>query len=163
LTAQQTNPAGTIVLVPATYGPVSLSLTISTGTTPVVTPPGINASLKRLGLKGDSPISVALLGFLPLALLSRRRMLGRLRGPARLLSTVLVLGLSIMALSGCGSNLVGVTPKGTYMVTITATATDPSYPAVTASSPLAPGCVITPATATYPTCTQVAQVSLVVQ
>jgi sugar lactone lactonase YvrE len=163
LTAQQTNPAGTIVLVPATYGPVNLSLTIQTGTTPIVVPPTINASLRRLGMAGGAPISLALLAFMPMTLLLRRRLTQRLRGPARLLSMLLVLSASMLALSGCGSNLVGITPKGTYMVTITATATDPSYPAVTATSPLAPGCVITPSAATYPTCTQVAQVSLVVQ
>ena len=163
LSAQQTNPAGTIILVPATYGPVNLSLTISTGTTPPVTPPTINAFVRRLGFAGGVPVSVALVAFLPLSGFLRRRLTQGLAGPVRLLSLLLVLGASMTAFSGCGSNLVGVTPKGTYMVTITATATDPSYPAVTATSPLAPGCVITPSTATSPTCTQVAQVSLVVQ
>jgi trimeric autotransporter adhesin len=163
LTAQQTNIAGTVILVPATYGPVNFSVIISTGNTPVVVPPTITASLHRPGTpNGNFPLSMAFLALTPLSLLLRRRTVRRLRGPMRFLTLFLLLGASLIGFSGCGSDLIGPTPTGTYQVTLTATATDPSYPAVTPTSPLAPGCVITPSTATYPTCTQTAQITLVV-
>jgi hypothetical protein len=162
LTAQQTNPTGTIILVPATYGPIDVSLNIITGQTPVVVPPTSTGELRLPGLRGGIPLGLAFLVLAPFSVVLRRRACGRFRA-MRLLSSMLLLGATVTVFDGCGSNLIGNTSAGTYTITVTATATDPSYPAVTSTSPLAPGCVITPASATYPTCTQTAQITLVVQ
>jgi len=108
------------------------------------------------------PLSLAFLAMAPFTLLLRRKA-GRFHKSIRLLSVLFLLIVSFAAFSGCGSVLVGNTPTGSYQVTITATATDPSYPAATPTSPLAAGCAITPSTATYPTCVQTAQITLVVQ
>jgi hypothetical protein len=161
LTAQQTNPTGTIVLVPATYGPTTISLNIITGQTPVVLPPTVGA-LRLPRVRGGMPLSLAFLAMAPFTLLLRRKA-RYFHKSIRLLSLLFLLIASFAAFSGCGSDLVGNTPAGTYQITVTATATDPSYPAATTKNPLAPGCVITPSTATYPTCTQTAQITLVVQ
>ena len=162
LTAQQTNIAGTIILVPATYGPVNFAVNIITGTTPVVPPPTIMAALQNPGAVRGVPIGLGFLGLAPFTLLLRRRMVKQLRGPIRLLTVLLLLGGGVATFSGCGSNLVGVTPTGNYMVTITATATDPTYPAITTSTPAAAGCSATPMGSATISCVQVAQISLTV-
>ncbi len=160
LTAQQTNLAGTVVTVPATYGPTLLNVIISTGTTPVVTPPPVTGALHLPGGRSGAPIALA---GLALTLLAGRKSRRRLRSSLRLLAVFLLTAITVTGFSGCGSNLVGVTPPGTYNVTITATATDSSYPAVTATTPLATGCAVTPAGGTLVTCIQTVQLTLVVQ
>jgi hypothetical protein len=137
-------------------------LNITTGNTPIVVPPTITAALHSPGAAHGVPIGLAFLGLSPFTLLLRRRMVKHLRGPMRLLTILLLLGGGIATFSGCGSNLVGVTPAGNYMVTITATATDPSYPAITPSTPAATGCSATPMGSATITCVQVAQISLTV-
>ena len=167
ITAQQTNGAGTVVLVPAIYGPMMVGLNIVTGETPVQTPPTVSASLHVPGTGYSIPASWAFFAFAPLGLLLRRR-IRSLRGASRLLTLVVLLGGSITAFNGCGSGVVGVTPPGTYQVTVTATATDPSYPSGLTTAQLASvGCTLTPGPtsatpATYPTCVQTAQITLVI-
>ena len=162
LTAQQTDPTGTIILVPATYGPTNITLNIITGTTPVVAPPVITASLHRLGIRGQS-ISLAFLALAPFTLLFGRRASKRFRKSLRIVSLLLLFGISVGSFSGCGSGLIGITPTGTYQITITATATDSSYPTPTTANPMAPGCAYTPGNqSTSVTCTQTAQLTLVV-
>ena len=157
LTVQQTNPTGTIVLVPATYGATNIQLNITTGNTPPVIPQPITAGLRLPGLGNTRvPAGLAFLAIMPLSLLLRRR--SKLARSLRLLSLFILLGAGFTALNGCGSNLIGTTPAGTYHVIVTATATDNSY-----TGSLAPGCTVTPASATYPTCVQTAQITLVVQ
>lgn len=160
LTAEQRD-ANNKVVVAATYGPMNVTMTIITGTTPPVAAPLVkHGAVHVAGINRDVPVSLALLGLTPFALLLGRR---RARKLSKALTLVLLLGVSLFTFSGCGSNLVGITPKGTYDVTVTATATTQAY-----TGALAAGCILTPPAgspvpATLPTCSQTAHVSLVVQ
>ena len=152
-------PGSTAPSVAATFGPMNVALSVITGAPPVVSPPPVGAlSVPFFG--GRVPISLALLIFSPVALFVRRRTVRRLRGSLSLLSAMLVLFGSITLFSGCGSNLVGVTPKGNYTVTVHAvsTASANSY-----TGTFAPGCSNAPAGSTIVTCEQDAQFSLTVQ
>jgi hypothetical protein len=160
LTAQQTDSTGTKILVPATYGPLNVSLILSTGTTPPVVPPAVGA-LRLLSGRHGRAISLALLGLSPLTLLLRRRASARLRKSLAALTMMLLLGFSIGSVSGCGSNLIGYTAPGTYQITITAVATIASG-STYGGTPVAP-CVYTPTGTTTVTCTQTSQLTLVVK
>ncbi len=157
ITAATVPPGSTVPTVNATYGPMIVSLSVITGTTPVVSPPPVGA-LSAPSFGGRMPISLALLILSPVTLLVRRRTVSRLRGSLSLLSAMLVLFGSITLFSGCGSNLVGVTPKGAYTVTVHAVSTASSY-----TGSFAPGCTNAPAGSTTVTCEQDAQFSLTVQ
>jgi hypothetical protein len=157
ITAPTIPPGATVPTVNATYGPMSVTLSVITGTTPVVPPPPVAAlSLPFFG--GKVPISLAFLILSPITLLVRRPTVRRLRGSLSLLSAMLALFGSITLFSGCGSNLVGVTPKGAYTVTVHAVSTASSY-----TGSFAPGCSNAPAGSTTVTCEQDAQFSLTVQ
>ena len=161
LTAEQdSNSTPPVVLVPATYGSIPVVVTVNTGITPPVNQPIIKAIYVPL-IKRSVPVTWALLGFLPLTVLLRRKSLRRLRS-LRVLSSLLVLAASSLFFTGCGSGLFGVTPAGTYKVTITATSTSTAY-----TGPLASGCVVgqpsVGSTAIPTTCTQAVNLTLVVQ
>ena len=161
LTVEQDGPVNPItgvapVLVAATYGPIGVTVSIITGTTPPVVQPPV-AELHLPGLSKKIPMSLAFMLITPLALLVRRRAKRHLRG-IQLVALFALMGGCITIFSGCGSNLAGITPKGTYNVTITATSTASTAPGV-----LAPGCTYSPSTATVPTCIQKTQITLVVQ
>ncbi len=146
-----------VIIVPATYGPMNVTLSLLTGTTPVVTPPPVGAlNLPLFGKK--VPVSLAFLVLSPLTLLVRRRTVRRLRGSLSLLSVLLALLGSVAMFSGCGSNLVGVTPPGAYTVTVHAVSTASSY-----TGTYAPGCSNVPAGTATVTCEQDAQFSLTVK
>jgi hypothetical protein len=146
-----------VVIVPATSGPMNVALSVVTGTTPVVTPPPVGAHNIRL-FGGKVPISLALLLLSPATLLVRRRTVRRLRGSLSLLSAVLALFGGITLFSGCGSNLIGVTPAGQYTISIHAVSTATTY-----TGAFAPGCSNVPAGTTSVSCEQDTQFSLTVQ
>jgi hypothetical protein len=158
ITAAQPNPMNPTgpPLVPATYGPINMVLTIITGRTPTVPQPPVG-ELHLPGFARKVPMGLAVLALLPLGWF-RRRTAKRFKGLASLLFAFLLLAGSVSVFSGCGSQLIGNTPKGTYQVIVNATSTASSNP-----TSLAPGCVYTPSSATTPTCTQTIMVTLVVQ
>jgi hypothetical protein len=94
-----------------------------------------------------------------------------------LLLLIVMLGCSLSLFSGCGSgsgpttnDAIAFAPKGTYTVTVNAAGTALSattsnaMPATsTYTGPLGPGCAFSPAGAVNPTCTQIAQITLVIQ
>jgi hypothetical protein len=145
------------------YGPVLITLQIPTAISPVVPTPPVG-ELRIPGMQHRFPVSLAFVALLPLALLGRRKV----KGPARmchLALLVVLLGSSLTIFSGCGSSsglttndAVAYAPKGTYQVTVYAAGTASGY-----AGPLGPGCAYSPAGATNPTCTQTAQVTLVIQ
>jgi hypothetical protein len=173
ITKQQTSPDGSVITVPATYGPMNVTLSVIPATTPVVPQPPVGAlNIPLFGKK--VPISAAFLLLSPLVFAVRRRSaLKHLRGSLSLLSALLVLFGSITMFSGCGSNQPGVTPSGTYTVTVRAvsTAVAPSGSSVASSysGAYAPGCSNSPAGsadstgALIVTCEQDAQLSLTVK
>jgi sugar lactone lactonase YvrE len=158
-----------IPVIPAVNGPTSVTLTILTGTTPVVPQPPVGR-LNTPMFGARTPISLALLALAPFTLLLRRRAVKRLRGSLGILSVLLLLVGSVTIFSGCGSNLIGVTPPGTYNVTIHAVSTalgsdgNSDYQGSFAS-----GCSNTPAGAVdmkgdqIVTCEQDTQISLTVK
>ena len=166
--------SGGVITVPGTNGPTPVTLSIITGTTPIVPQPPVG--LLSIPLFGDkAPIGLAFLGLVPLTLVLRRRALKGLRGSLALLSVMFALFGSLAIFSGCGSgtgsSLVGVTPAGTYPVTIRLVSTantgsngDSSY-----KGNFAPGCSNTPAGAVdskgnlLVTCEQDVQLSLTVK
>ena len=159
LLAPQKDSNGNII-VPGTYGPVSINLIITTGTTPVVVPPVSTGEL-HLPWIGKGSVSLAFLGLAPLVFALRRKRAKKLRHIMSALLGLTLFACTVTMLSGCGSNLVGTTPAGTYQVKITATATMAN--GTTINGPLAAGCSYTPSGATVATCVQNAQVTLVVQ
>ena len=158
ITAQQV-VAG-VVTVPATYGPTNVQLVISTGQTPTVPQPIVGA-VKTAGPRGFVAMLLTLLALLPITLWLRKRGKTWQRATSFLL-TLLALTTSITMFSGCGSNLVGLTPSGTYNVTVTTTATVFLYNGTGYVGTLAPGCSAG-TTPTTPTCTQTSNITLVVQ
>jgi len=164
ITAAQTNILGNIILVPATYGPMNVTLNITTGLTPVVVPPGVTASLRRMGVRGGT-ISLAFFALAPITLLLRRRAAKHFRKSLRIISLALLFAISITSFSGCGSNLIGVTPAGTYQIAITATATESTgYKVPPAGTAFPAGCGFVPNNQTTSvTCVQTAQITLVVK
>jgi hypothetical protein len=145
-----------VVIVPATYGPMSVTLSVITGTTPVVPQPPVGALyIPLLGRK--VPVSLAILALSPLTLFLRRRVLKQFRGSLGLLSALLALAGSVTMFSGCGSNLVGLTPGGSYAVTIRAVSTATGY-----TGAYAPGCSNVPAGSTAITCEQDIKLNLTV-
>jgi trimeric autotransporter adhesin len=156
-------------------GPDQITLQILTATSPVVPTPPVG-ELRIPGMQSRFPVSLAFLALLPLALLGRRKA-KRIARMRHLASLVILLGSSLSLFSGCGSgsgpttsDAVAYAPKGTYQVTVYAAATAPSalvsngMPATTSyAGPLGPGCAYSPAGAVNPTCTQTAQVTLVIQ
>ncbi len=145
-------------IIPATYGPTPVTLTIETGTTPVVPQPPVGALRPLSGWGRAGTVAFALLGILPLSAFLRGRR--RVRGALRLLSVFLLLAGGALFFSGCGNSLVGVTPKGNYTVTVTATSVASGY-----TGALAPGCATSASasTAATPTCTQTATFTLTIQ
>src|SRR5579871_3058169 len=163
ITAEQDKNGVTVV--PATYGPMNITLSVITGTTPVVPQPPVGAL--KLPLFGKKiPVSLAFLVLSPIALaVRRRRALKHLRGSLSLCLALLALFGSITVFTGCGSNLVGVTPQGSYTVTIRAV----SSATATYKGSFAPGCSNSPAGsvdssgAPTVTCEQDTQLSLSVK
>jgi hypothetical protein len=100
--------------------PLPITALIVTGQTPTIPQPPISAELQLPGMSGRMPISLALLALAPLGLLFRRRSSRRFRKAVNLALMLVLLGAAATAFSGCGSNLVGITPKGQYNVTVTA-------------------------------------------
>jgi sugar lactone lactonase YvrE len=159
-------------IVPATNGPMNITLSVITGTSPVVPQPPVGAL--KLPLFGKKvPVSLAFLLFSPIALAIRnRRALKHLRGSLNLCLALLALFGSITMFTGCGSKI-GVTPQGAYTVTIRAitTVVTPSGASVANAyvGAYAPGCSNTPAGsvdstgAPIVTCEQDAQLSLTVK
>lgn len=140
ITAEQDSADGATVLVPATNGPMNITLSVITGTTPAVPQPPVGAlNVPLFGRK--VPISLAFLLLSPIALAVRRRdALKNLRGSLSLLSALLALFGSITMFTGCGSNLIGVTPQGAYTVTVRAVSTATAY-----KGSFAAGCSNSPA------------------
>jgi sugar lactone lactonase YvrE len=155
LTVEQQNAQG-VVIVPATYAPTTVTLTVVTGTTPPVPQPPVG-TLSSISRK--LPFSLAFLALAPVTLIFRRRAAKKFCRATSLLFALLLFAGS-MSLTGCGNNLIGNTPAGTYNVTVTATSVASGY-----TGSLAPGCALSApsSTATTPTCTQVATFKLVVQ
>jgi sugar lactone lactonase YvrE len=150
------NPNGP-PLIPATYGPTNVVVSFITGTTPTIPQPPVG-ELRVPGLRTKLPVGAVFLALAPIVFATRRRVAKHFRRSARLLSLLFLLCGGVTLFSGCGSGLIGITPTGTYHVTITATSTASGNPAS-----LAPGCAYIPSAATTPTCTQTTQVTLVVQ
>ena len=150
---------------------MNITLTVITGTTPVVPQPPVGAL--KLPLFGKKvPVSLAFLMLTPIALaVRRRRALKHLRGSLNLCLAWFALFGSITMFTGCGSNLVGVTPQGTYTVTIRAvsSANSGSNGESTYKGAFAPGCSNSPAGSVddkgnlIVTCEQDAQLSLTVK
>ncbi|MFC6644638.1 Ig-like domain repeat protein [Granulicella cerasi] len=139
----------------ATDAPQTVTLTILTGQTPVVSQP-VTGSFSNTWLG----ILTSLTLLAPLAFWKRRHLHGAWRHGLSAMLAVVGLGLSITA-SGCGgSQLHGDTPKGTYNVTVTASATTS---AAYTYSGYASGCTATPAGGTVVTCSETAAVTLTVQ
>ena len=93
---------------------------ILTGQTPVIPQPPLTGSLRWPGLSRGLPIGLAFLMLAPLGLRGRRLLKDRFRGAASLLLVLLTLGGMIVGFTGCGSGLIGNTPKGQSTVTVTA-------------------------------------------
>ncbi len=143
----------------AISGATNVLISIYTETTPIVPQPPVGAAALRLPGTGTRvPVSLAIIGLAPLALLLRPRRSLRTRRGLRLLGALFLLCGGLTLFNGCGSGFISVSPKGSYQVTVTATATSTGT-----STALAPGCAFIPSSSTSPTCTQTTQVTLVVQ
>jgi len=165
-----TEKSGSTVIQAGSNGPILVTLQLLTSTaTAVPTPPVGELALP--GLHRSVPISLAMLLLAPLALLAGRKR----KAMQRLMMLIVLLGCSV-SFFGCGSggpttnDAVAYAPKGTYQVTVYAAGTALSattsnaMPATsTYTGPLGPGCAYSPAGAVNPTCTQTAQITLVVQ
>ncbi len=150
--------------------PQTVALQILTGQTPIVPQPvtgGVGS--------GGSPMQTALLALLallaPMTLVARRKVTRGLSKQLLAGVALLMAGLGVASVTGCGggSGFVGVTPKGTFTITVStsATATIPAYTSATVPT-VAAGCkvatVVGPYSTAYTeTCPQVATISLVVQ
>jgi sugar lactone lactonase YvrE len=157
ITAEKDDSAGNVI-VPATFGPMNVTLSIITGTVPGVPQPPVGEVVLP-GFGTRVPISLAFLVGAPLLWIVRRRLKSWRR--LQMLMALVLLGTAATFFSGCGSvtsGPVAVSPKGTYTVMVTATSTSTGT-----STILAPGCAFTPSGATAPTCVQTTQVNLVVQ
>lgn len=156
------NPNGVLLFQ---NSPQPITVQIVTGMTPAVPQPVTGS----IGLSGKGRLGwlFALAGLSPLLLVTRRRATGKLLRRSITAALLVVLAGSSLSFSGCSnSGLIGVTPKGTYTVTVSAAGTMQPYTGSTAGT--AAGCKVVPIQTQYSgiqqnlTCTPTATITLVV-